>query len=325
MIKDKRIQGKSFLVTGGLGFIGSHIVKTLVDNDAKLVRVLDNLTTGNISNLEGYLDKIDLVPGSITNEFIVEQAMIGIDYVSHQAAKVSVPRSVEYPLECLDTNVNGFNLLIDSARKNKILGFVYASSSAVYGDNESYLSEYNSPVSSNKSPYASSKYLNEVMSRMYSEVYNFHSIGLRYFNVYGPNQNPKGAYASVIPKFMTNILNKSNSIIFGDGTQTRDFVYVGTVVEANINALFLSQSITSSDVINVATGGSMSVNDLWDQLVSITETDTKVVYRSKRLGDIDYSRARVTKMRKLLNTNELPSERFDNLINTYKYYEKLYS
>ena len=226
----------NYLVTGGAGFIGSHIVQTLV-RDGEDVRVLDNLSTGSRSNLAGIADKIDLVEGDIRSYHIALEAMDGVDYVIHQAALPSVPRSVRDPITSADVNIMGTLTILHAARQAGVRRVVIASSSSVYGDNPA-LPKQEDMCPRPLSPYAVSKLSGEQYCQTFWRVYGLETVALRYFNVFGPRQNPDSQYAAVIPKFITAILAGDVLTVHGDGTQSRDFTYVDNVVRANLLGVY---------------------------------------------------------------------------------------
>lgn len=290
----------SFLVTGGAGFIGSNIVEYLLKYNAR-VRVLDNFSTGLKSNIDQFIGnpRFDLLEGDIRDYKTCKRAMFGIDYVSHQAALGSVPRSIQDPITSNEVNVGGFLNILTAAKEAKIKRMVYAASSSTYGDSEK-LPKKEEIIGSPISPYAVTKYVNELYADVYSKTYNFHAIGLRYFNVFGPKQNPAGPYAAVIPLFITKILNGEPPIINGSGENTRDFTFVKNVVQANIKAL-LAKHIDRHSVMNIAYGQQTSLLQLLSTINDILGTDISPVFGSTRLGDVKHSLADISKARNTIN------------------------
>lgn len=292
------LSDSSFLVTGGAGFIGSHIVEYLLKKGAGRVRVLDNFSTGSPENLDEFRNdkRFELVEGDIRDLDICTQAMEGIDYVLHEAALGSVPRSINDPIKTNEVNVSGFLNVLVAARDAGVKRMVYAASSSTYGDNQG-LPKVEDKIGNPLSPYAVSKYINELYASVFSRTYDFHTIGLRYFNVFGPRQNPKGPYAAVIPLFIKAALNHEPASINGDGETSRDFTFVENVVQANIKALFAP--ITKHEVVNVACGAMTSLNDLWKMISGCLDVNVPAKHGPKRTGDILHSLASIEKARTL--------------------------
>lgn len=290
----------SFLVTGGAGFIGSNIVEYLLQNNAKHVRVLDNLNTGFRKNIEAFDNHphFEFMEGDIRNIETCREALLGIDFVSHQAALGSVPRSIKDPLATHQTNVDGFINMLVAAKDAKVKRFVYASSSSVYGDSAE-LPKREENIGTALSPYAVSKRTNELYAQVFASTYSMEIIGLRYFNVFGPNQSPNGPYAAAIPLFMEALLKNKAPFINGDGEQTRDFTYVANAVQANIKALFAPNDALGK-VYNVAVSESISLNNLFNTLKEITGSSIVANHREDRPGDIRNSLADITLARTLL-------------------------
>ncbi|MDQ3192615.1 MAG: SDR family oxidoreductase [Bacteroidota bacterium] len=289
----------SFLITGGAGFIGSNIVEYLVKYKAGKIRVLDNLSTGFLENIEPFLDKIEFIQGSVEDYKTCADACKGIDFISHQAALGSVPRSIEFPLATNNVNVNGFLNLITAAKETNVKRIVYASSSSVYGDSK-LLPKTEDNIGKPLSPYAVSKYVNELYAGVYASVYGTEIIGLRYFNIFGPRQNPNGAYAAAIPLFMDALKNNLSPVIFGDGQQTRDFTFVENAVQANIKALFTDNKNALGGVFNIAYGDRTSVIDMFDILKKVTRATAEPQFKEERKGDVRDSLADITKAKTLL-------------------------
>ncbi len=295
------ISGKSFLVTGGAGFIGSHIVEYLLANGAGKVRVLDNLVTGSWNNVALFSDNgnYEFMEGDIRNTDICARACEGIDHVTHQAALGSVPRSVKDPVTSNEVNVSGFVNVITAAKDAGVKTFVFASSSSVYGD-EPNLPKKEERTGNLLSPYAVTKMTNELYASVFGRLYGMKVIGLRYFNVFGPRQDPEGPYAAVIPLFVSGILNKTPVYINGDGGQTRDFTFVENAVQANIRGMLCDNPDAYGQVYNVAVGENFSVNFLFEAISDLLSSDHKPIYREARSGDIRDSLADISKAKHLL-------------------------
>lgn len=292
----------SFLITGGAGFIGSNIIEYLIKYNAGKIRVLDNLATGFYENLDAFADKIEFVHGSIEDYKTCLDSCKDIDYISHQAALGSVPRSIEFPLATNGVNVNGFLNLITAAKETGVKRVVYASSSSVYGDSK-LLPKKEANIGRPLSPYAVSKYVNELYAGVYSSVYGTEIIGLRYFNIFGPRQNPKGAYAAAIPLFMNALKNNYSPVIFGDGQQTRDFTFVENAVQANIRALFATNKDALGEVFNIAYGDRTSVIEMFNILKEVTGANIEPQFKEERKGDVRDSLADITKAKEILGYN----------------------
>lgn len=288
-----------FLVTGGAGFIGSNICEALLNMNC-FVRCLDNFSTGKMINIESFLqnEKFELVEGDVRDYDACMKACEGIDYVSHQAAWGSVPRSIEMPLLYEEINIKGTLNMLEAARQNDIKRFVYASSSSVYGD-EPVLPKKEGREGNLLSPYALTKRVDEEYGKLYTKLYELETIGFRYFNVFGRRQDPEGAYAAVIPRFIKKLLNDEAPTINGDGKQSRDFTYVENVIEANLKG-FLAPKEATGEVYNVAYGGQVNLIDLYSILCSLLGKDIKPIYGSERKGDIKHSNADISKAVTLL-------------------------
>lgn len=291
----------SFLVTGGAGFIGSNIVEYLLKYGAKKVRVLDNFSNGYRENLTEFMDNpsFELLEGDIRDLETCKRAMVGIDYVTHQAALGSVPRSINDPATSNEVNISGFlNMLIALKESKTVKRMMYAASSSTYGDSKS-LPKIENTIGKPLSPYAVTKYVNELYADVFGKTYGTDVIGLRYFNVFGPKQSPNGAYAAVIPLFMQALKDNKPSKINGDGEQTRDFTFVDNAVQANIRGFFAPKE-AANEVFNVACGERITVNYLWDSLKSAADSNLDAVYGSARQGDVRDSLADISKAQKLL-------------------------
>jgi UDP-N-acetylglucosamine/UDP-N-acetylgalactosamine 4-epimerase len=298
----------TFLVTGGAGFIGSHLVEYLLTHNANVV-VLDNLLTGQQSNVALFSSSKNyrFINGDICNAEDCKRACSGVDYVLHQAALGSVPRSIKDPVATNRINVDGFLNMIVAARDAGVKRFVYASSSSVYGDHPG-LPKVESQTGNPLSPYAVTKATNELYARVFADVYNMPVIGLRYFNIFGPRQDPNGPYAAVIPLFISLLKNNQPPVINGDGKQTRDFTFVANAVQANIKALFTENDEALGKVFNVAVGENFSLLDLATGLNDVLNTNIQPRHRDDRPGDIRNSLADISLARKLLGYN--PTVRF---------------
>lgn len=286
-----------YLVTGGAGFIGSHLVEKLISLGEK-VRVLDNFLTGKRENIAPFLEQIELVEGDIRDYEVCQQACQGVDYVLHQAALPSVVRSVEDPKTTTEININGTLNLLLSAREKGVKRFVFASSSSVYGDDDS-LPKREGREGRPLSPYALSKKTGEDYCRLFYQLYGLNTVCLRYFNVFGPRQDPLSPYAAVIPNFIGRLLRGKEPIIFGDGEQSRDFTYVENVVEANLLAIKAPDQV-AGEVFNIACGQSISINTLASELNRLLGTQIKPLYTEPRAGDIRHSLADISKAREML-------------------------
>jgi nucleoside-diphosphate-sugar epimerase len=286
----------TYLVTGAAGFIGSNIVEALVRR-GETVRALDNFSTGRRANIAPFLGNIELFEGSLSDSSIVDQAVRGVDYVLHQAALPSVPRSVTDPLASHEANATGTLRLLIAARDAGAKRLVFASSSSVYGDSPQLPKRENMP-SSPLSPYAVNKLAGEEYCKVFTRLYGFPAVSLRYFNVFGPRQDPKSQYAAVIPAFITAALEGRRPTVHGDGCQTRDFTYVENVVEANLLACEASDA--EGEAMNVACGERISLLDLLAEIARITGRDIDPVFDPERPGDVKHSLADISKAERLL-------------------------
>ena len=289
---------KHVLVTGGAGFIGSNIVEKLLNSNVS-VTVLDNLSTGKLSNLEEFISNPDFkfIEGDICDYEICLKALDSIDLVCHQAALGSVPRSIEFPHKTHEVNATGFLNVLHAAKEKGIKRFVYASSSSVYGDSPK------SPKIEGEegdllSPYAVTKQLNEKYAKVYSQLHGMETIGLRYFNIFGPKQDPNGVYAAAIPKFIARLKSNEDVVINGDGLQTRDFTYVKNAVSANFLSLFNEDKDASGKVYNVACNDSLTLNHVVEALriglkLNGVNSNSKIVNGPERAGDIKHSLANI--------------------------------
>jgi UDP-N-acetylglucosamine 4-epimerase len=317
----KDISQNNFLITGGAGFIGGHIAEYLLKNGAAKVRVLDNMVNGfeqNLSVLKAF-PAFEFIEGDIRNEIICRQACEGIDYVSHQAALGSVPRSIKEPVYFNEVNVGGFVNMLKAAVDNNVKQFVYASSSSVYGD-EPTLPKKEGKVGNCLSPYAATKKTNELYAQIFADVYGLKVMGFRYFNIFGPRQDPDGPYAAVIPLFVKGIQNRTPVYINGDGEQTRDFTFVDNAVQINIKGMLTDNEGALKKVYNVAVGEKFSVNYLYEACRRELESDWQPTYREPREGDIRHSLADISLAKDLLGYN--PTKKFeDGLQKTIEFFK----
>ncbi len=291
----------AFLITGGAGFIGSNLVGYLLKYGAGKVRVLDNLATGFKTNLSEFEDlpNFEFFEGDIRDLETCKKAMEGIDYVSHQAALGSVPRSINDPITSNNVNITGFlNMLVAQKESSTVKRLIYAASSSTYGDSKK-LPKVEDEIGKPLSPYAVTKYVNELYADVFYKSYKTASIGLRYFNVFGPKQSPTGAYAAVIPLFMQSLKDQKSPTINGDGEQTRDFTFVENAVQANVKAFFAPENAVNQ-VYNVAFGERISLNDLWSDLKDISGINLEALYGPDRVGDVRDSLADISKAKSLL-------------------------
>lgn len=295
----------NILLTGGAGFIGSNIAKSLLENDkVGKVIVLDNLSSGSENNIAEYFSNpsFTFFRGDIRDMNTCLEASKGVDVICHQAALGSVPRSILDPNTTHDVNCTGTLNVFKAAKENKISKVVFASSSSVYGDNPA-LPKKEENIGNPLSPYAVTKQSNELYARAFSKVYDFNYIGLRYFNVFGPNQSPQGPYAAVIPLFILNALQGKASVINGEGLQSRDFTFVKNVVMANMNAIFANEMPSWNNIYNIAFGGRSTVMELHEKIQVAAKKNIKPIIGPTRTGDIPHSLADISKARKLLNYN----------------------
>jgi len=305
-----------YLVTGGAGFIGSHIVEELFKRGHE-VCVLDNLLTGKRENIYPFLNKIELIEGDIRDISICQSAVKGVDFILHQAALPSVPRSIEDPLLTNDINVKGTLNLLVAARDANVKRFVFASSSSVYGDDPN-LPKKVGVEGMPLSPYAISKLVGEYYCRVFSFIYGLEAVCLRYFNIFGSRQDPLSQYAAVIPNFATRMLKGENPVIYGDGKQTRDFTYVANVVEANILATTVPG--ISGRIFNIACGERISVLSLVSQINDILKTSISPSFEEPRPGDVRHSFADISEAKMYLKYSPLISfkEGLEKTIDWYR-------
>ncbi len=321
----KDISGSHFLVTGGAGFIGSHIAEYLLKNGAQKVRVLDNLSNGfqkNVDFLKQY-PAFEFIEGDIRNTDTCLQACAGIDFISHQAALGSVPRSIKEPIYFSDVNTTGTVNIFKAAVEQGVKQVTYASSSSVYGD-EQTLPKQEDKIGNALSPYAITKRSNELWARVFSETYGLKVLGFRYFNIFGPRQDPDGPYAAVIPLFVKGIINQTPVYINGDGEQTRDFTFVENAVQINVKGMLTANSEALKKVYNVAIGERFTVNQLYKICQEQLGSNFAATYRDERPGDIRDSLADISLAKNLLGY--APTKKFeDGLIETIQFFKALYS
>lgn len=297
----KQIQESSFLISGGAGFVGSNIVEFLLKNGAGKVRVIDNLSNGHLKNVDEFrsYDNYEFMEGDISLETDCKKALEGMNYLSHQAALGSVPRSLKDPIATNNANVTGFLNMITYARELGIKRTVFASSSSVYGDSTE-LPKKEERIGNPLNSYAVSKLTDELYAKVAHMNYGQEIIGLRYFNIFGPRQSPQGPYAAVIPLFIESLMKEQSPFINGDGEQSRDFTFIENAVHANICALFSPKESAAGEIYNVAVGERYTLNQLFQYLKEIIDVEVAPVHREAREGDIPHSHADISKARKSL-------------------------
>ena len=311
---DRTISNSKVLVTGGAGFIGSNLCEALLEQGNKVV-CLDNFMTGHRKNIESFFDNdnFTLIEGDIRNYEDCEKAVEGCDYVLHQAALGSVPRSIKDPMTATDVNVGGFVKMLFAAKEAKVKRFVYAASSSTYGDHPD-LPKVEDKIGNPLSPYAITKFADELYAKNFSDIYGIETVGLRYFNVFGRRQDPNGAYAAVIPKFVMQLMSHESPIINGDGLFSRDFTYIDNVIQANqLAAITTKEKIytdnTSNQVFNIAFGERTNLNELVEILKENLSTfdtkikDLQIQHGPNRAGDIPHSLASIEKAIKYMDYN----------------------
>jgi UDP-N-acetylglucosamine 4-epimerase len=313
------------LVTGGAGFIGSNLVeKLLQDKRIEAVRVLDNLATGSLENISQFFTnpKFEFTEGDIRDFKTCIAACDGIDIISHQAALGSVPRSIEDPLTTNEVNITGTLNIFTAAKEKKIKRIVYAASSSTYGDHPG-LPKVEDKIGNPLSPYAVSKYVNELYAKVYASLYNMEFLGLRYFNIFGPRQNPNGPYAAVVPLFAEALLNNKPPVINGDGNHSRDFTFVDNAVQANILSFFTENKSAVNQVYNIACGKQTSLNKLFEILCKEAGSNLTTIHGPERTGDVTHSMADISKANELLGYSVKISAE-EGLALTYKWYKEHY-
>jgi UDP-N-acetylglucosamine/UDP-N-acetylgalactosamine 4-epimerase len=295
-------KGTTFLITGVAGFIGSNLLEAILKLGYK-VRGLDNYSTGKKENLEEFMDNplFEFIEGDICDFDACKRACESVDYVLHQAAWGSVPRSIEMPLFYEEVNIKGTLNMMEAAREQGVKKFVYASSSSVYGD-EPNLPKKEGREGNLLSPYALTKKVNEEYGKLYTKLYGLDTYGLRYFNVFGRRQNPNGAYAAVIPKFLKQLINNEQPTINGDGKQSRDFTYIENVIEANLKAC-IAPSEAAGQAYNIAYGGREYLIDIYFELLKALEKDINPIFGPDRTGDIKHSNADISNAKHMLGYN----------------------
>ena len=313
------------LITGGAGFIGSNLSEYFLDKGHEVI-CLDNFATGHRYNIEHLLNNTNytLIEGDIRNYSHCQKAVNGVDYVLHQAALGSVPRSIVDPITTNDVNVSGFLNMLSAAKDANVKRFIFAASSSTYGDSES-LPKVEEVIGKPLSPYAITKYTNELYADIFSKTYGIETIGLRYFNVFGKKQDPKGAYAAVIPKFVQQFMNYESPVINGNGDYSRDFTYIDNVIQMNELAMLTQNPEAINTVFNAAFGERTTLNELIKNLqLELSQFDSKIaevkiIYGSNRVGDIPHSLASIDKAKKLLGYNPKFSMK-DGLKESVKWY-----
>lgn len=311
------------LVTGGAGFIGSNLVERLLEDErVTFVRVLDNFATSSKVNIAPFSknEKFELLEGDIRDYNTCLQAATSMDLITHQAALGSVPRSINDPLTTNDVNITGTLNIFTAAKEKGIRRVIYAASSSTYGDHKD-LPKVEDKIGNPLSPYAVTKYVNELYAKVYSSLYGTEFIGLRYFNIFGPKQNPAGPYAAVIPLFAESILNNEPPTINGDGEHSRDFTYVENAVQANILSLFTKNSNAVNQVYNIACGHQTSLLQLFDGLKEVAGSSLKPIHGPERKGDVKHSLADISKARELLGYDPVVSVD-QGLSKTFAWYKR---
>ena len=311
------------LITGGAGFIGSNLVEQLLqDKRVTFVRVLDNLATGSLKNIEPFLSNptFEFIEGDIRNFSTCLAACDGMDMISHQAALGSVPRSINDPLTTNDVNITGTLNIFTAAKEKNSRRVVYAASSSTYGDHPG-LPKVEDIIGKPLSPYAVTKYVNELYAKVYADLYNMQIIGLRYFNIFGPKQNPNGPYAAVIPLFAEAIINNKPPTINGDGSHSRDFTFVNNAVQANILSLFTENEKAVNQVYNIACGQQTSLLELFDGLKKEAGSTLQPVHGAERKGDVKHSLADISKAKQLLGYEATISVE-EGLKKTFQWYKE---
>lgn len=293
----------TFLVTGGAGFIGSHLARALVAR-GETVRILDDFSTGRREHLAPIADAVEIYEGSITDPIIVQTAMQGVTYVLHHAAQASVPQSINDPIHTHTVNATGTLTLLQAAHRSGVKRFIYAGSSSAYGDEPTDCKHEGLPPHP-LSPYAASKLAGELYCQAFAEAYGLETVILRYFNVFGERQDPTSAYSAVIPRFITQLLDDARPVIYGDGLQSRDFIYVQNVVNANLLACAAPPEKVAGQVFNIASGERINLLGLVELLNQMLGTTQTPQFMPKRAGDIRFSHADIDKARTLLGYEPL--------------------
>ena len=313
------LENSKILVTGGAGFIGSHIATKLSEITTNEVTIFDIFTTVHQENIAHLTDRsnVSILRVDVRDGKAVKDHMTGIDYIFHLAALVSVPQSIAEPVQTFEHNITGTINILQAAREHHVKKVILSSSAAAYGD-EPTLPKLETMPTMPKTPYAVSKITGEQLCRIFNEIYNTPTVALRYFNVFGPRQDPNSEYAAVVPKFISKATNNEPPIIFGDGEQTRDMIFVDDVVNANIRAA-LSDS-ANGEIFNIATGKPITINVLANMIIELSENQLDLEYRPPRPGDILHSYANITKAKTLLDWSP-KTELRDALVNTFKFFK----
>ena len=312
---------RNILLTGGAGFIGSHIADALMkDERVGMVRVLDDLATGSKQNIDHHFGNpnFEFIEGDIRNYDTCLQAAEGMDLICHQAALGSVPRSINDPLTSNEVNVTGSLNIFTAAKENSIKRVVYAASSSTYGDHPA-LPKVEEQIGNPLSPYAVTKLVNELYAKVYASAYGMEFIGLRYFNIFGPRQDPNGPYAAAIPLFAQALINEESPTINGDGTTSRDFTYVDNAAQANLLALFTENAEAVNQTYNIACGKQTTLLELFERLKFYSTSDLKPVFGPERKGDVKHSLADISKAKRLLGYEVLVNVE-DGLRETMKHF-----
>ena len=310
------------LITGGAGFIGSNIAEKLLEDErVSFIRVLDNLATGSLKNIASFSShpKFEFIEGDIRNYDDCFAACENINAITHQAALGSVPRSINEPLITNDVNITGTLNIFTAAKEKNIKRVVYAASSSTYGDHPA-LPKVEDKIGNPLSPYAVTKYVNELYAKVYASLYNMQFIGLRYFNIFGPRQNPQGAYAAVIPLFVKALLENIKPVINGDGSHSRDFTFVANAVQANIAGLFTVKEEAVNEVYNIACGEQTSLLQLFDSLKQEAASELMPQHGPDRAGDVKHSLADISKAKSILGYNPSVSVKA-GLKSTFEWYK----
>ena len=292
----KKMEGKKIVITGGAGFIGSNLAAAFFEENE--VTVVDDLSTGNIKNIQSLIDaqEINYINGDVTDQDLLGRILKGIDYVFHEAAIPSVPRSIRDPLKTNNANITGTLVCLNAARKANVKRFIFASSSSVYGDTPT-LPKHEGMTANPLSPYALTKFTGEQYCRLFSDIYGLSTISLRYFNVFGPHQNAKSEYAAVIPRFILRSMKEMELEVYGDGEQTRDFTFINDVVHANA----LAAESSETGIFNIASGRRISINEVAQRVSKILGKNVETRFECSRKGDVMHSMADISKAEKDLN------------------------
>jgi UDP-N-acetylglucosamine 4-epimerase len=311
------------LITGGAGFIGSNLCEYFLSKEYQVI-CMDNFSTGHKHNIAPFLtnENFKLIEADIRNLNDCHQACQGVDYVLHQAALGSVPRSIQDPITTNEVNVTGFLNILASAKESKVKRLIFASSSSTYG-NSTFIPKEENIIGNPLSPYAVTKFVNELYADVFYRCYGLNYIGLRYFNVFGPNQDPNSSYSAVIPKFCLNILKGDNILINGNGLISRDFTFVDNIVQANVLSIFSDKVDSLNQIYNVGCGEMFSIKYLAEELIKISEKSIKIINGPVRIGDIEFSKASIDKINKSLGYT--PLIHFDEgLKRTWEFYKSKY-